>query len=59
MFWEHALEIHSVHSKLKSRFEELQMIELLSETNILLKRDSITFSRGSSESPRRALLVIY
>ena len=57
VFCEHAVEIHSVHSKLKCRFEEHQMIELLSETNILLGRGSITFSRGSSESPRRALLV--
>jgi hypothetical protein len=35
------------------------MIELLSETNIIVKRDSTTFSRGSSESSRRALLVLY
>jgi hypothetical protein len=45
-----AVEIHSIHSKLKSLFEQLQLIELLSETNSILERDFMTFSRGSSGS---------
>jgi hypothetical protein len=57
-FWRKVIRIHSFYSKLKSLSDDLQMIELLIVTNIILERDSTTFSRGSSGSWRLALLVI-